>query len=129
MDKVKANNQYRIMNKKHNISNEEWELCKQYFNHQCAYCGLNIEEHYIKFNGKIQLGDFHKEHFDHNGSNELDNCVPSCKECNSSKGDKEFEYWYKIHPKFTYERLNKISKWLDKDYKKYIEIPKLKSVL
>jgi len=110
------------MNKKHDITEMEWEECKKYFNHRCAYCGLPIEEHFKKFKGELKWFDFHKEHVDHTGNNDLSNCIPSCHRCNSSKHDLDFEYWYKeISDNFTYERLNKIHKWLSKDYLKFKE--------
>lgn len=119
-DKVKG---YRIKysEKKHNITIKEWESCKKYFIHRCAYCGLPIEEHWIKFRGKIQLGDFHKEHIDDEGANDLSNCVPSCKECNSSKHEFEFEEWYSQQEFYSEERYNRIIKWTTEDYKKYIK--------
>ncbi|MDT0160401.1 HNH endonuclease [Bacillus sp. AG4(2022)] len=110
----------RNKTKKHIISKLEWEDCKKYFNHRCAYCGLAIEEHYIRFSGKIILGDFHKEHVDDQGANDLSNCVPSCKQCNSSKHDIQFEDWYNDSNKgYSLERRIKIHKWLDEDYRKY----------
>lgn len=107
--------------KKHKIATSEWEACKKYFNHRCAYCGLEIEEHWVNIRGEIKLGDFHKEHLDHNGSNDLSNCVPSCKSCNSEKHEKIFEEWYsKDNLKFSEERLDKINKWINNDYKHFI---------
>lgn len=120
-DKVKGYNDFRRMNKMHKITNGEWEDCKKYFNHRCAYCGLKIEEHWIKFNGNMQLGDFHKEHVDHNGSNDLSNCVPSCKACNGSKGNKDIDDWYnETRDFYDEERLNKIITWLYQDYILYL---------
>jgi hypothetical protein len=107
--------------KEHDISDEEWLKCKEYFNFECAYCGLKLEEHFIKRLGKIIKSDFHKEHVDHDGSNKLDNCVPSCMSCNSSKRQKELEKWYiPKNKRFNTGRLDKIHKWLDEDYKLYI---------
>lgn len=92
-------------------------MCKQYFNYECAYCGLPLEEHYIIYAGNLILGDFHKEHVDHFGSNDLSNCVPACKSCNSSKHDFEFNKWYNTdNHKFNIERYNKIIKWLNVDW-------------
>lgn len=120
-DKVKANNQYREMHKKHEIPDNEWEDCKKYFNHRCAYCGIKIEKHYITYRGKIQLGDFHKEHVNHNGANDLSNCVPSCRSCNSRKWKYEFEKWYSDkNPNYLKDMHSKIIKWLQEDYKLYI---------
>lgn len=94
-------------NKNHNISKEEWELCKAYFNYSCAYCGMTEKDHKEIF--KTQL---HKEHVDHEGSNDLDNCIPSCKSCNSQKWKFSLEEWYTIQDFFSFDRFNKIKEWL-----------------
>jgi len=106
--------------KNHKISNSEWENCKKYFSHRCAYCGLAIEEHYITRKGITKLGDFHKEHVDHFGKGNLQNCVPSCRSCNSSKWEYNMEEWYKQKDFFSLNRLNKIYQWINKDYIKYV---------
>lgn len=121
-DQVKYHNQKRLQHKKHKISNKEWESCKNYFNYRCAYCDLKIEEHLIMFKGRIQLGDFHKEHFNHEGANDLSNCVPACKSCNSSKGDYDFEDWFKMSGQFSNSKRDKIIKWINEDYKQYIQL-------
>ena len=81
----------RHLNKQHKIFKKEWINCKEYFENCCAYCGIPIEEHYNKFAGEIKLTDFHREHVDCNGENDLSNCVPSCKDCNSSKHNSSLE--------------------------------------
>lgn len=100
--------------KNHKINKKEWKSCLNYFNNQCAYCGMSLDEHKRKY--KEQL---HKEHVDHLGSNDLSNCIPSCKSCNSHKSEQDMEKWYKEQEYFTQERLNKINKWLKEDYKLY----------
>ena len=126
-DKIKQYQENRKQHGDHKITKKEWESCKEYFNNQCAYCGLPIEEHYIIYKGERKLGSFHKEHVDHKGENDLSNCVPSCKECNSSKHDVKLENWYtETNQRFNQERLDKIHKWLDEDYKLYYIEPKPK---
>lgn len=120
-DKLYEYCKQRGMNKKHNINKEEWENCKNYFNYRCAYCGLKIEEHYIIFKGENRLGDFHKEHVDHSGNNDLSNCVPACKTCNVQKNTYSLDEWFNINDDFTYEHLEKINNWLQGDYEKYIK--------
>ena len=113
-DKILIYNLKR-MNKKHNITNKEWESCLKYFNYSCAYCGTTLEEHLEKFKERL-----HKEHVNPNGSNELDNCVPSCKFCNSSKYYYTLEEWYnKKNIIFSQERYNKIIRWITTDYKQF----------
>jgi hypothetical protein len=120
-EKFKEYSQYKTMNGKHNISKIEWKACKEYFNNTCAYCGLPINEHYNKYRNKISLHDFHKEHVIHDGNNTLDNCVPSCKSCNSQKRTIKFEDWYnKENYRYTNKRYSKIISWTTEDYKKFI---------
>lgn len=100
----------------HNISDKEWTSCKEYFNYKCAYCGISEEKSKLKYDNKL-----HKEHVCHDGSNEINNCIPSCKGCNSSKRDYEMLKWYTQQDFFDKNRLEKIYKWLNEDYKIYKE--------
>lgn len=107
-DRIKT---YQEQHRIHNIVNEEWFACLDYFNNSCAYCNLTDEEQLILYNERL-----HKEHVIHNGSNYIDNCVPSCKACNASKSDKEFNDWYnEDNITFTQERLDKIVRWMTSD--------------
>jgi len=125
-DKTKQYQENR-QHKNHKITKQEWKSCKEYFNNQCAYCGLPIKEHYYTRLGVTKLGDFHKEHVNHEGSNDLSNCVPSCGRCNSSKHKAILEYWYNLNnPNYTQERYDKIMNWITEDYKQYIEEQKPK---
>jgi hypothetical protein len=114
-DKVHHYNQKR-QHKNHQISKEEWDSCKQYFDSSCAYCGMSEEKH-----KEIMHQQLHKEHVVFNGSIYLDNCVPACRTCNSKKWEHDMEEWYKQQDYFSEERLNKIKQWTTEDYKKYIE--------
>jgi hypothetical protein len=113
--------------KDHIVSQKEWIACKEYFKDKdrdycCAYCGLKIQNHYRKYAGKLMKQDLHKEHVDDGGSVYLDNCVPSCQSCNSSKRKFKIHNWYnENNPNFTHDRLNKITKWITEDYKQYFE--------
>jgi hypothetical protein len=114
-DKLKQyNKQHRI----HEITEREWQKCKEYFDYSCAYCGMTEEEHKKKYGQQL-----HKEHVDHEGANDLSNCVPACKLCNSSKQTSDFIEWYHpdYNPNYTKDRYNKIIRWLEQDYKKFIE--------
>lgn len=112
-NKIKDYNEYRSMNKKHDISESEWDICKDYFDYACAYCSLPLEQHFTIFNGKSTLSDFHKEHFDHDGANDITNCIPSCKSCNSRKHIKTFDEWYcDQNEVYSKRRFNKICKWI-----------------
>lgn len=103
--------------KNHKISKKEWKACKEYFGDCCAYCGMSNEEAKKKYNNYL-----HKEHVDHNGTNDLSNCIPACKSCNSLKAKKSFDEWYNPNnERYENERYSKILKWLNEDYKKYIK--------
>lgn len=116
-EKLKEYQRKRNKEKKHEINNEEWLSCKAYFEHKCAYCGITEKEH-----KSIHKQQLHKEHVKHGGSNKLDNCVPACKNCNSQKRDYEFLDWYNTNnPIFNQERIDKINKWLNKDYKLFMK--------
>jgi len=106
-------------NKKHTISNKEWEACKNYFKDEqgewsCAYCGMSEDKNKLKYNQQL-----HKEHVDCEGKGNLQNCVPSCVKCNTSKHKDDIKEWYIKQEFFTEEKLNKIYKWVHEDYKQY----------
>lgn len=107
---------YREQHKKHNITDAEWNNCKDYFNNRCAYCGIDeIMSEYL------YSQDFHKDHVDHGGANDLSNCVPACKSCNSRKHNYKLEDWYNQDNEiFDQSYLDRIYKWLNEDYKSYI---------
>jgi hypothetical protein len=99
--------------KRHEISKKEWLFCKEYFNNSCAYCGITIDEHLNIFGQ-----DFHKDHVDNVGKNDLSNCVPACKNCNSRKWKLDFDIWYNVeNTVFDNYRYRKIKNWIDEDYK------------
>jgi hypothetical protein len=106
------NQQYqnnRDLHKKHSIKNKEWVGCKEFFNHKCCYCGISEEEHFNKYKQKL-----HKDHAINEGSNGIENCLPSCKSCNSKKWKTDWYDWYTENNKnFNQERYEKICEWLD----------------
>jgi len=125
-DKMKKYNENR-RHKNHNINDEEWKSCLRYFNNKCAYCGLKAEDHYNMYRGELRLESLQKEHVDHEGKNDLSNCVPACKSCNDRKWKFEFEEWYnKDNERYSQEKNDKIIKWINEDYKQYIKPPKPK---
>jgi hypothetical protein len=108
--------------KEHKMTKQEWMDCKSYFNNSCAYCGISEQESKLKFNELL-----HKEHLYHEGRNDIKNCVPSCKECNSEKHEKTLNEWYNgNNQKYTYERYHKIYQWIRFDCKKFIKKKKAK---
>lgn len=116
-DRVSEYNLNRRQSKTHEISDAEWIECKNYFNNSCAYCGISEE------NAKEQQGNLlHKEHVEHDGSNGIENCVPACKSCNGRKWVFPLDEWFlREFGEVERHRLEKVYKWLDKDYLKYVE--------
>jgi hypothetical protein len=104
--------------KKHDISLKEWYWCLSYFNNSCAYCGLTWEEHMVLYGE-----DLHKEHIIHDGRNDIKNCVPACKVCNSEKSERSLNNWYNDKNNKKYRRIFylKIYTWLRYDVQKFIE--------
>jgi hypothetical protein len=109
-DKLNEYRKSRTQNKTHEISNKEWQECKSFFNNSCAYCGISNKQ------AKQEQGQYlHKEHVEHNGSNKVDNCVPSCKSCNSKKWTYNFNEWYNNDNEvFSEERYQRIIEWIKK---------------
>ena len=85
------------------LSIEQWEEVKAYFENKCAYCGEEKEltqDHFIPVSK--------------NGGYTASNILPACKSCNSSKRDKEFIIWYRNQS--FYNKLNeeKILNYIEK---------------
>lgn len=98
------------------LTKKEWDSCKTYFDYCCAYCGMTEKEHKQKHNQQL-----HKEHVIKDGKNNLRNCVPSCKECNSQKSQYPLNKWYNLHNNnYTRERYLKIYQWIRYDSRKYM---------
>jgi len=119
-DKMKLYNENRE-NKKHEITQREWDDCRQYFNFRCAYCGKTWEK-----NKKETRKDLHKDHLINDGRNDLKNCIPSCMSCNSSKGELSFNNWYKSQEFYSRERYMRIYEWIRYDVQFYIKEKKKK---
>lgn len=84
------------------FSYEQWEECKTYFNNKCAYCGKEKkleQEHFIPTT--------------EGGNYTVDNIIPACKSCNSSKNNRPFEQWYKEYKYYSKEREKKIYEYLN----------------
>lgn len=114
-DKAK---EYRDNHKDHDMTNNEWISCQESFDFKCAYCEKTLEEQY-KQNGH----QFHKEHVDNEGYNDLRNCVPACTQCNCTKHEKSIDELINknIISEFTQDKYDKIIWWCTEKYKKFIE--------
>lgn len=108
--------QEKRKSKKHNITPKEWEDCKTYFNQECAYCGMNDSLH-----KEVYKQQLHKEHVIADGRNDLKNCVPSCRTCNSEKNVQTVNQFYNpSNSSYTRERYLKIVEWIRYDVKRFI---------
>ena len=89
---------------------KQWTECKNYFNNRCAYCGR--EE------------PLHKDHvmpFIRGGEFSINNIVPSCQRCNSSKHDKNVFEWYVLQKYYSKKRESIIAKYLEYDKTKKVQ--------
>ena len=86
----------------HTLTPEQWKTVKQYFNGTCVYCGeektLTID-HFIPAMKSGELG--------------VNNVLPACSSCNSSKGIKSFSLWYPKQLFYNKSREQKILKYLN----------------
>jgi HNH endonuclease len=115
-NKLKEYN-YKRMQKDHNITKIEWESCLSFFNQSCAYCGMTEVDSRKIYNQRL-----HKEHVIHDGRNDLKNCIPACKSCNSSKREYTLNHWYNSsNPVYTREKYLHIVLWMKTECKKHKE--------
>lgn len=83
----------------------QWNTCKKYFNHSCAYCGKPSKQ-------------LHQEHFvpiTNGGGYTVNNIIPACKRCNTSKFNHDFFVWYPAQPFYSKFREKRILKYLNYD--------------
>jgi len=110
-DKVNLCHQKRKAKKRklpRNLTVEQWEKIKSDFNNSCAYCG-----------SKLPLAQEHFIPLSKGGEYTVNNIIPSCQSCNSSKRDKSFFEWYKNYEFYSKEREEFILKYLG--YKEEIQ--------
>lgn len=83
------------------FTEEQWIQCKHAFDNRCAYCR--------------KIRKLTQEHFvpvTKSGEYTLNNIVPSCQSCNSSKGKKEFSMWYRSMDFYSAKQEKKILNYL-----------------
>lgn len=82
---------------------EQWAACLDFFGHSCAYCGASgvplQKEHFVPVTSG---GDF-----------TINNIIPVCGSCNSSKQARSFYDWYPKQAFYRKTRHNKITKYLN----------------
>jgi hypothetical protein len=86
------------------LTEAQWSESCHFFDYHCAYCGT----------GPIQ----EREHIvpvSDGGGYTAANIIPSCKRCNTSKGNRPLVKWYPEQPYFSKERLAKIIAWVNKN--------------
>ncbi len=107
--------EYHKNHHEHCISEKQYQRVLDEFGRSCAYCGMSEKEHIERFGKRL-----HRDHVDAFGSNGIENCVPACGPCNSSKRQYDMSKWYHKQPFFTEERLQRILWWVKEGYKEAI---------
>lgn len=85
----------------HELTAEQWGIIKDAFNNRCCYCGKELpltQDHFIAL--------------DNGGEFSVNNIVPACKSCNSSKNNKKFFLWYPKHKHYSKKREKRILEYL-----------------
>jgi hypothetical protein len=83
------------------LTDEQWIKALEYFNEKCAYCESDkalTYDHLIPFSKQ--------------GKFTVDNIIPCCKKCNSSKNNKDFNEWYAIQTFYSKEKEDKINDYI-----------------
>lgn len=80
----------------------DWKRCKTFFDNKCCYCGEKrklTREHFIPL---VNGGEY-----------TINNIIPSCKPCNSSKKTSDFYEWYPKQKFYSKKREQKILSYLN----------------
>lgn len=112
-DKLKT---YNENHRNHDITEKEWQGNQLAFNYCCAYCGKTKEEQ-LRQNKE----QFHKDHVEHDGYNDVRNCCPACTQCNTSKHKDSIEEWYPKQEFYSQKNMDKIYWWRNEGYRGIIE--------
>lgn len=93
------------------ITKEQWKECMQWFNWECAYSGIPLQDknRTIDHIVPISMG----------GDNMVWNMIPMDYRCNCSKNNKNMVEWYKQQDFYSEERLQKIYEWQEYAYNKW----------
>lgn len=86
-----------------NFTKRQWQSCQAHFNNRCCYCG-----------GKQDIMSM--DHFiplSKGGEWTVNNIVPSCMSCNSSKRQRDFFKWYPKQTFYSKQREQKILRYLN----------------
>jgi 5-methylcytosine-specific restriction endonuclease McrA len=86
------------------FTHQDWKEVLIFFGGECAYCGRTPRK------GQKLTKD-HLVPVSTGGKTCIDNIVPACSSCNSSKGNEDFKVWFMKQSFFSQDRLNRIFKW------------------
>lgn len=89
---------------------DDWKYTKKHFGYECSYCGVSEKE--VIDNREQKLEQEHFVPLSEGGAYTKDNIIPSCKSCNSSKGNKSFGDWYPNQSFYSEEREVRILDYL-----------------
>lgn len=84
------------------FTQKQWTECVTHFNNECAYCGNAgklTQEHFIPL---VKGGEY-----------TINNIIPACGKCNSSKQEIDFFEWYPKQPFYNRKRENRILRYLN----------------
>ena len=82
------------------ISKETRQLVYNKCNGHCAYCGCNLEYKDMQVDHVIAVG--------RGGSNDIDNLLPACRQCNYDKHEMTIERFRKRISKELYKSLERV---------------------
>jgi len=100
--RIYSNNRRALKRKlPHTLTIAQWRLMKQHFGNSCSYCG---EER--------QLTQDHFVPSSKGGEYTINNIIPACGNCNSSKNNSDFFKWYPKQPFYSEEREKRILAYL-----------------
>lgn len=105
---------HKLENQGRGITKEQWLEMMNFFEWECAYSGIRLDENNRSIDHIISLSK--------DGENEPWNCVPMVRILNSSKYTSDMEDWYMKQDFFDIDRLLKIYEWIEYAYKKYKEM-------
>ena len=96
-------------NQGNGITKNQWVEMMEFFDWKCAYSGKYIGG---KENRCIRSID-HIVPLNKNGEHEIWNCIPMCRNYNTSKYTSDMLEWYQQQEFYSEERLNKIYEWIE----------------
>lgn len=100
-ERINDDFQKKRHNNKVEFTEKQWNICKNYFNNECCYCGNEIE-----------LTKDHLQPLKQDGTMTMNNIVPACQKCNSSKKDNQWAEWYLKQEFYNEQKYKKIIEYI-----------------